>query len=479
MSIVIIDPYNYNGSLDSLLSPGDSQYFCLVSCPEDQNWRRNHKNRKPEPDISNIKIRYSIVESAAAKDVIAVITRFYLDCTDYIIRIISNDLIYKNLVLWHPERIIAEHLGNPIELDQPYDLEYVPRYIQDHVLNSLSLLSLVPSRNIPRYYRPLKIQLGLCCMHTKLRERNIFCSRTMRVKTVEEKGLQVIYEKSIQNCRDLITMIEYIAENDGIRVFRISSEIFPHKSNTKVQNYSLDFARDLLEYAGDLARRYKMRLTFHPGQYNVVGTPHVDKFIQTCNDLDWHAEVLDMMGCDNDCTMVVHGGGIYGDKELTIKRWVKQFFKLPLRVQKRLVLENCEKCFSIEDCIKVSDMIYERNQKGIPIVFDTHHYNCYNMLHPDDMMKSVESYLDKILETWNRKSIKPLFHISDQKEGSRIGAHSDFIKEVPEYLLELSKKQPIDIMVEAKQKEQAIKFLYKKYPYISPTFDKIKLKQKQ
>ena len=36
-----------------------------------------------------------------------------------------------------------------------------------------------------------------------------------------------------------------------------------HKTNPKVEDYSFDFALDLLKQAGDLAKKYNQRLTFH------------------------------------------------------------------------------------------------------------------------------------------------------------------------------------------------------------------------
>ena len=77
------------------------------------------------------------------------------------------------------------------------------------------------------------------------------------------------------------------------------------------------------------------------------------------------------MGLDNNSVIVVHGGGLYKNKQKTIDRWCENFYKLPLNVQKRLVLENCERCFSITDCLKISNRI------NIPVVFDTHHFTCY------------------------------------------------------------------------------------------------------
>lgn len=307
------------------------------------------------------------------------------------------------------------------------------------------------------------IQLGLCCLNTILREQKppVFASRKMIIRTVKEKGIDVLKEKIIQNLKDILTMIDW-NEKNGIKVFRLSSELFPHKSNPKVENYDFDFAKELLKQIGDKARKYNQRLTFHPGQYNVVGSPSEASFQQTCVDLKYHADVLDLMGMDENSVMVVHGGGVYGDKEATLERWCVQFKKLPENVQKRLVLENCEKCFSIEDCLKVSKKV------NIPVVFDTHHYECYNILHPDEKLKPASEYIPHILKSWKNRSVKPKFHVSEQGTG-RCGHHSDYIEIIPDYLLEIPEKYNthVDIMIEAKMKEQAIFKLYKKYPFLN------------
>ena len=124
---------------------------------------------------------------------------------------------------------------------------------------------------------------------------------------------------------------------------------------------------------------------------------------------------------------------------------------LPENVRKRLVLENCEKCFSIKDCLRISDKV------NIPVVFDTHHFECYKLLHPNEIFKTPYYYIPLILYTWQRRNIKPKFHVSEQGSG-RCGHHSDYIEEIPKYLLEIPEryKKNIDIMIEAKMKEQII-----------------------
>ena len=307
------------------------------------------------------------------------------------------------------------------------------------------------------------IQLGLCCLNTTLRNQKptVFSSRKMIIKSIKQKGIGALKDKIIQNLKDTLQLIEWNEQN-GIKVFRLSSELFPHKTNPKVENYTYDFAMDLLKQIGDLAKKYNQRLTFHPGQYNVVGTPDEKAFQHTIEDLSYHADVLDYMGMDENSVMVVHGGGVYGDKEKTKDRWCEQYHMLPDNVKKRLVLENCEKCFSIKDCLNISKRV------NIPVVFDTHHFNCYKQLHPNEEFKSAGFYIPFILNTWKRKQIKPKFHVSEQGSG-RCGHHSDYIKVIPNYLLNIPEKYNthIDIMIEAKAKELAILKLYEKYPFLN------------
>jgi UV DNA damage endonuclease len=168
------------------------------------------------------------------------------------------------------------------------------------------------------------------------------------------------------------------------------------------------------------------------------------------------------MGMGPDSVMVIHGGGVYGDKPATRKRWCENYLKLPEKIRRRLVLENCERCFSIKDCILIS------NEVGVPIVFDTHHYDCYKALHPGEKFESPDYYIGYILQSWHKRGIKPKFHVSEQGSG-RCGHHSDYIETIPDYLLNIPDLYAvdIDIMIEAKKKELAIFKLYEKYPELN------------
>lgn len=306
------------------------------------------------------------------------------------------------------------------------------------------------------------IQLGLCCLNIELREckPSVFSSRSVILKTLHEKGVDNLKAKIVENLQDVLIMMDW-NEANGIKVFRLSSEMFPHISNPNAPDYTLEFAKDLLKRIGEKSKKYNQRLTFHPGHFNCLGSPTESVIEHTIRDLDYHASVLDMMELGPDSVMVIHGGGIYGDKNKTIDRWCENYNKLPDNIKRRLVLENCERNFSIEDCLRVSEKV------KVPVVFDTHHYECYNIMHPNEKLEIADNYIPKILETWSRRGIKPKFHVSEQGAG-KCGHHSDYIETIPNYLLEIPKKYKtdIDIMIEAKMKEKAIFKLYEKYPYL-------------
>jgi len=499
-----------------------SKMWMIRDCPRPEIWRmkllstyKENRDERPQSSVgAHIKNLNEIckdrfgeiirIHEAEADDVIAVLVRFFTEVFPTTpIYIVSGDsdlhqlLRFPNVSIYNPKGWTkvecddhAQKLEQKIRKGDPsdkipagknsedllrnrvlIDLDYVPRRIQDRVIKSLP--KTLPGTDelivIPRNFEPRNIQLGLCCINNGLRDRKIFCSRRVTLGTLKKDGgMDQLKQRAYQNCLDLITMIKWNAEH-GIRVLRISSDLFPHKSNTKAPEYTLDFARELLVKAGRLARHYKQRLTFHPGQYNVVGSPNEEVFQNTAHELDYHAEILDTMAMGPDSVMVVHGGGVYGNKEATMLRWISNFYRLPERVRRRLVLENCEKSYSVADCLFIS------GHTRVPVVLDSHHDQCYRLLHPDHKLQPIEHYLPSVLETWHRRGITIKMHVSEQGNGA-IGKHSDFVEEIPQWMLDFD--EPLDIMIEAKAKEAAVFHLYDKYPQLDPRKHHFKLSSK-
>ena len=113
--------------------------------------------------------------------------------------------------------------------------------------------------------------LGYCCLTAELRERKptVFTNRTCVKKTFVEKGLPYVSQLAVANLRDLLVILRWNEEHD-IRLFRLSSEIFPWFSEYKLQDLP-DFEQihQLLLQAAEYATEHGHRLTDLPS-----GTVH-------------------------------------------------------------------------------------------------------------------------------------------------------------------------------------------------------------
>ena len=312
------------------------------------------------------------------------------------------------------------------------------------------------------------IRLGLCCHNLDLKyNHGVFTGRTIRMDTIKKFGLKYLIEVANKNLDDLYRLIGWCPPH-GIYVYRISSDIIPHGSNPELLDIpggdkymTLSYFKDKLKKVGDLANKLGVRVTFHPGQYNQVGTPNPTVFEKTRLDLLMHAKFLDYMNAPEDSIIIVHGGGTYGDKPATLVRWEEQFKKLPEPVRRRLVLENDEKGYSVDDLMPMCKRI------GIPVLFDIFHYYCYEKKFGKDAQRPIDEILPEIFKQWGTK--RPKFHVSEQGQGC-LGAHSTIVKSIPEIMMGIPKKynKQIDIMIEAKGKEVAVAHLYKTYPALKP-----------
>ena len=225
----------------------------------------------------------------------------------------------------------------------------------------------------------------------------------------------------------------------------------------------------MLRKIGNHARRHGHRITFHPGQYVILGTNNPNVQRNSARDLWMHSRILDFNGTNMDSIMVIHGGGVYGDKPGTTAVWVDTFNSLPIEIKRRVVIENDERSYGIDDVLAISravkpymdwqtrDTVYK-----IPIVLDVFHYRCYETAHPGEQ-SPLADIIGDVLSSWNKRTIK--FHISEQRPDSHVGTHADYVRTIPAWLLRLPALAGIniDLMVEAKMKELAMLALRARY----------------
>lgn len=299
-------------------------------------------------------------------------------------------------------------------------------------------------------------KLGYACINHSLQRAKprVITSRTMRKKTFKAEGMEKISELSLDNLRDLLTILEW-NESRGIKLFRMSSDLFPWKSEWDWKTFpELKEAQRLLAEIGAYARKHDHRLTFHPGPFNKLCSPIEEVVQNTITDLEMHAELLDMMGFKPSYqnTINIHIGAAYGNKEETAKTWVKNFRRLSPSLKERLTVENDDKS-SLYDTSLLYQWVYQ--EIGTPIMFDFHHHRCYFGSWSKRTEEHAANYAIKSWPTY----ITPLFHWSESRAKEqnnpkiRASAHSDLCKgPLPDHTL----IREIDLMIEAKHKELSI-----------------------
>ena len=276
----------------------------------------------------------------------------------------------------------------------------------------------------------------------------ITTNRSMIKRTFTEKGVDYASELILQNVKDLNSIINWNILN-GYDFYRMSSDITPWKTEYEWSDLKdITEIKQWLHSAGTLATTHGIRLTTHPGPFNVLVSPHEHVVDNCVKDLTIHGDVMDMMGLSRTPynKINIHLGGVYGDKQSAMDRFCKNFELLPESVKTRLTVENDDKA----SMYSVKDLMYIHKRIGIPIVFDYHHHKfCTGDL-------TEQEALELAMSTWP-DDITPVVHYSESRskeqldESIRPQAHSDLIKELPN-----TYGNNVDVMVEAKHKELAI-----------------------
>ena len=294
------------------------------------------------------------------------------------------------------------------------------------------------------------MNLGYACINMTLggQKPKITTNRSMIKKTFIDRGIDYAGELSLLNSRDLCEIVKWNVEN-GINFFRISSDIFPWASEYNIEDLpQYQRIKTVLSSCGNYARDNGVRLTSHPGPFNVLVSPREHVVQNTITDLTNHGKVFDLLGLDRTPynKINIHCNGVYGDKQSAMDRFCKNFELLPESVQTRLTVENDDKA----TMYSVKDLMYIHERIGIPIVFDYHHHKFCT----GDMTE--QEALELAISTWP-KGITPVVHYSESKalhesnDKLKPQAHSDYINNLPN-----TYGNNVDIMVESKAKELSI-----------------------
>ncbi|KAJ5647864.1 hypothetical protein N7490_004236 [Penicillium lividum] len=329
---------------------------------------------------------------------------------------------------------------------------------------------------------PWKGRLGYACLNTYLRYSNppVFCSRTCRIASILEnrhplqdpdqpphptknrpdrnepadvaRGQAFVESLGLANARDLVKLLRW---NDkyGIKFMRLSSEMFPFCSHKEYGYKLAPFASDVLADAGRVVAELGHRVSVHPGQFTQLGSPRREVVESSYRDLEYHSEMLQLLKLppqqDRDAIMILHMGGVFGDKGETLDRFRANYAPLSQDIKNRLVLENDDVSWTVHDLLPICEEL------NIPLVLDYHHHNI--LFDASEVREGTEDIIplyDRIAATWSRKNINQKMHYSEPTAPAitprQRRKHSDRVATLPPCI------PTMDLMIEAKDKEQAV-----------------------
>lgn len=289
--------------------------------------------------------------------------------------------------------------------------------------------------------------IGYCCISLVLEKQGISTNRKMIKRTFNEKGLSYVGQLAYDNLCDLLTTLRWNVEN-GIRVYRVTSNLFPWMSEYQFEQLpNFHQISQKLNEIGQYILENGLRVSFHPGQFNVLCSRRDEVVAASIVDLDQHARIFTLMGLPSTHSFPIniHIGAAYDNKTECLEKFCLNFSRLSQDAQNRLVVENDDKVsqYSVRD---LYDGIFLKT--GIPITFDYLHHS----IHPDGL--NEEDAIKLCMSTW--KDAVPLFHYSDSKKkfeepSSVERAHADYIyQRINQYGL------TFDIELESKCKDLSV-----------------------
>lgn len=284
--------------------------------------------------------------------------------------------------------------------------------------------------------RITKMSIGYACLTVGVPQTKI--STTIQKNATEERLKELIS----YNLGSLENMIDFNIENN-IFLYRISSGLIPFGSSPVNQLDWSSLYKEDFQRIGKKIHAHKMRVSFHPGQYTVLNSPTPDVVERAIEDLDYHVKVLEALGMDSSHKVILHIGGVYGDKESAIQRFIATYEILEQRIKDRLIIENDDRLYTIEDVLRIS------HHCSIPVVYD----NLHHAINPPSWERTDAYWIKQAASTWKEKDGRQKIHYSQQALDKRAGAHTATIHLAPflDFYQQVSGSE-IDIMLEVKDK---------------------------
>ena len=281
------------------------------------------------------------------------------------------------------------------------------------------------------------MRIGYPCINRSLECRG---NKTFRLNSYSEEYLIRTVENNLACLRK---MLEFNVDHD-LLFFRISSDLVPFASHPVNQFQWDEYFREQFHSLGEFIEGHGFRISMHPDQFTVVNSPDEDVFERSRKELEYHVQVMELLGLGREAKIQIHVGGVYDDKEESVDRFRERYHELDQTTRRHLVIENDDRLYALKDCLTIAE------ETGIPVLFDTFHHEILNR------GETLSESYRLMAGTWEPEDGIPMIDYSSQEPGGRAGKHAESIH--PDHFVSTMNElgeQDADIMLEIKDKEKS------------------------
>lgn len=281
------------------------------------------------------------------------------------------------------------------------------------------------------------IRLGYACICNSIEEHMHTITYTNYLK--DKNKINDIVKQNFEVLKKLLT---YNNKNN-IHFYRLSSNFIPCASIIEY-DYPNIFKTEFKE----ISKLIKGRFDMHLSEYCILNSTNKEVVERSIDEIKYHYKLLKCFKVEPN--LIIHIGSKSFGKENSITRFINNFNKLPNYLKNALLIENDDKVFNVEDTLKLCQKIKR------PMVLDVHHHNC------NKTEKDLSNYLNEIFNTWDTT---PKIHFSSPKNKKDFRAHNDYINSDDFINFIKLIDRDIDVMLEAKAKDDALFRLVRELKY--------------
>lgn len=299
----------------------------------------------------------------------------------------------------------------------------------------------------------MKIRLGYACISKTL--SNVTTSSTVTYTTFQkDKDYKKIDTAIKSNLNALKEILTYNIKNN-IHFFRLSSKLIPLATKSDVIFDYIDPYKDYYHSIAKIIKDNKLRIDFHPDEFCVLNSTKSEVVKNSIAILEYHYNLLKALEIKNKILVLHIDGNTFGKKN-SISRFINNFNTLSKEIQESIAIENDDKIFNISDCVYISKKI------NVPVILDYHHHICNH----DEL--DINDYLEDIILSWHNTTPKMHFSSPKNKTKKDFRSHNDYIN-VDDFINFIDLLKPfnhdVDIMIEAKAKDEALFRLVRELKY--------------